>query len=157
MSGAMQSNVGNSQVYNDGDQRNPKGSVHDRPAYEEGVPNSHDVLDSKYVSPSHCSLFRPLRLPFRFSPFLPTTLSLPYELPTDPCPQRRALHRQPPRRRRKAGLAITTHYHGPAEARAGPRQRAEPRRTGRRRVAGGGRVEVEGEGDQALSGSGRNA
>ncbi|KAL1659675.1 hypothetical protein GGF50DRAFT_64806 [Schizophyllum commune] len=43
----MQSNVGNSHVYNDGDQRNPKGSVHDRPAYEEGVPNSHDVLDSK--------------------------------------------------------------------------------------------------------------
>ncbi|KAL1749285.1 hypothetical protein HDZ31DRAFT_71089 [Schizophyllum fasciatum] len=47
MSGAMQSNVGNSQVYNDGDQRNPKGSIHDRPDYEAGVPNSHDNLDSK--------------------------------------------------------------------------------------------------------------
>ncbi|PCH34337.1 hypothetical protein WOLCODRAFT_130330 [Wolfiporia cocos MD-104 SS10] len=44
-SGAMQSNIGNPQVYNDGDQR-PHGE--ERPAsFEAGQPNSHDIHDPR--------------------------------------------------------------------------------------------------------------
>jgi hypothetical protein len=72
MSGSMQSNVGNSQVYNDGDQRYVStlkqiilavSDLHrySRPdnqsniqrtaevSYEAGQENSHNILDSKFV------------------------------------------------------------------------------------------------------------
>ncbi|KAI1076957.1 hypothetical protein F5B20DRAFT_299652 [Whalleya microplaca] len=42
------SNVGNSSVYEDGDQKNVKNSeIEGRPRYEEGVQNSHNPNDSK--------------------------------------------------------------------------------------------------------------
>ncbi|THH05528.1 hypothetical protein EW145_g4729 [Phellinidium pouzarii] len=48
-SGAMMSNVGNPQVYNDDDQRTYKRGEDPSipPRYEAGQENSHDLLDSK--------------------------------------------------------------------------------------------------------------
>ncbi|KAF5365322.1 hypothetical protein D9758_005439 [Tetrapyrgos nigripes] len=48
MSGSMQSNVGNRQIYEDGDQRRTHGSINDsqRP-FEVGTENAHNDLDSK--------------------------------------------------------------------------------------------------------------
>ncbi|TRM70573.1 hypothetical protein BD626DRAFT_544849 [Schizophyllum amplum] len=44
----MQSNVGNSQIYNDGDQREHKDNIqHERSPFDAGAPNSHQNLDSK--------------------------------------------------------------------------------------------------------------
>ncbi|CAK4033767.1 Hypothetical predicted protein [Lecanosticta acicola] len=42
------SNVGNSSVYEAGDQRNvPQSEINERERYKEGQPNSHKALDSK--------------------------------------------------------------------------------------------------------------
>ncbi|TFK56444.1 hypothetical protein OE88DRAFT_19561 [Heliocybe sulcata] len=46
-SGSMMSNVGNSQVYEAGDQRTSKGSTDAPAAFEAGQRNAHDQLDSK--------------------------------------------------------------------------------------------------------------
>ncbi|KAE9406538.1 hypothetical protein BT96DRAFT_851526 [Gymnopus androsaceus JB14] len=47
-SGSMQSNVGNSQIYNDNEQRTSKASDKDpRARYEYAPENAHDDLDSK--------------------------------------------------------------------------------------------------------------
>lgn len=43
----MQSNVGNSQIYNDGDQRNPRGTNEKPSPYHAGKEHSHNDLDSK--------------------------------------------------------------------------------------------------------------
>jgi len=48
MSGSMQSNVGNSQIYNDNEQRTSKASENDsRARYEFAPENAHNDLDSK--------------------------------------------------------------------------------------------------------------
>ncbi|KAF7977017.1 hypothetical protein HWV62_4962 [Athelia sp. TMB] len=49
MSGAMQSNVGNAQVYEANEQRTSKQDNQGAPSYEAGQPNSHLDLDSKCV------------------------------------------------------------------------------------------------------------
>ncbi|OBZ68557.1 hypothetical protein A0H81_11517 [Grifola frondosa] len=43
----MQSNVGNPQVYNDGDQRNPPAGSDAPHAFEAGQKNAHDLFDPK--------------------------------------------------------------------------------------------------------------
>ncbi|KAK7460798.1 hypothetical protein VKT23_008727 [Stygiomarasmius scandens] len=48
MSGSMQSNVGNSQIYGDADQRNTDGSIQDtQKAFDIAPDNAHGLLDSK--------------------------------------------------------------------------------------------------------------
>ncbi|KZT27522.1 hypothetical protein NEOLEDRAFT_92496 [Neolentinus lepideus HHB14362 ss-1] len=46
-SGAMMSNVGNPQIYEDGDQRTSKGTTDAPASFEAGQRNAHDQLDSK--------------------------------------------------------------------------------------------------------------
>ncbi|KDQ62962.1 hypothetical protein JAAARDRAFT_28945 [Jaapia argillacea MUCL 33604] len=46
-SGAMQSKVGNPQVYEDGDQRTSKGGAEAPARFEAGQNNAHDQIDSK--------------------------------------------------------------------------------------------------------------
>ncbi|OCH89760.1 hypothetical protein OBBRIDRAFT_793986 [Obba rivulosa] len=45
-SGAIQSNVGNRQIYNDGDQR-PHDTAEQKAAFEAGQRNAHDIHDPK--------------------------------------------------------------------------------------------------------------
>ncbi|KAI9794376.1 MAG: hypothetical protein M1816_005445 [Peltula sp. TS41687] len=53
MSGSMSSNVGNKQLYEDGDQRNYKVSeIQGKERYGEGQPNSHKPNDSSEDMPS---------------------------------------------------------------------------------------------------------